>query len=175
MASIKKIKQCKINLVKDDLTAMDIEAIVFYANPDLSLGSGYGNEISMRGGPSIKKELEVIKSCETGKAVITNGGELKAKYIIHAVGPRFQEIDSNQKLKETIINSLNIASEAGISQIGFPPMGSGFFGIPLIDCANLMLESFREFLEEGSTIKEITLVAKDLRELKPFQDALASI
>ena len=86
-----KIQNCTLQLVKQDITDFEVEAFVFYAEPNLALGSGYGSAIARRGGPSIKAELDKIGSVSKTDAVITEGGSLKAKYIVHAVGPTFQE------------------------------------------------------------------------------------
>jgi O-acetyl-ADP-ribose deacetylase (regulator of RNase III) len=79
-----------IRLVKGDITEQDVEAFVFYARPDLTLGSGVGTAISVRGGPTIQKELADLGPIAVGHAVVTGAGNLRAQWIIHAVGPRFQ-------------------------------------------------------------------------------------
>ena len=108
-----------INLEKGDLTMMDIEALVFYAQHDLLLGSGFGNAITVRGGSSIQEELKSYGTISTGEAVITSAGELKSNYIIHAVGPRFQETDIKKKLITTMQSVLKIAEENKIREICF--------------------------------------------------------
>lgn len=155
-----------ISIVKDDLTMMDVEALVFYAKSDLSLGSGYGNAISTRGGPSIKKELEEVKKPKVTEAVITNAGHLNAKYIIHAVGPAFQEENTNQKLEKTIENIYKVAKEAKIENLAFPIVGSGFYGIPPEDSIKIMFETTKREISNGTTLKKITFCGNDNRELK---------
>ena len=88
-----KVKQSLIRLMKGDITALEIEAFVYYARPDLVLGTGFGGAISVRGGPKIQEELKKLGVIRTGEAVTTSAGNMKAKYIIHAAGPRFQEED----------------------------------------------------------------------------------
>jgi O-acetyl-ADP-ribose deacetylase (regulator of RNase III) len=90
----------------------------------LKLGAGFGGAIAVRGGPQIQKDLDKLAPVGPYQAVISNAGELKAKYIIHANGPKFQEEDMEGKIKTTIINSLKLADEKGIKKIAFPPMGS---------------------------------------------------
>jgi O-acetyl-ADP-ribose deacetylase (regulator of RNase III) len=170
MSNKKKIGDSEVSLVKSDQTLMEVEAIVFFANPNLQLGSGFGSAISMRGGPSIKKQLDEIGHCNLGESVITEAGELPAKYIIHAVGPRFQEPDIESKLKATMINSLKIAEEKGITQIAYPPMGTGFFGISLAMCAKVMFDSIKEYLSGRSKIKEVIVCVGDNRELRAFEE-----
>jgi len=85
----KKIKDSILRLEKGDLTAMEIETIVHYAQPDLVLGSGFGSAIAARGGMSIQEELKKYGSIKTGEAVVTSAGGLNSDFIVHAVGPRF--------------------------------------------------------------------------------------
>jgi O-acetyl-ADP-ribose deacetylase (regulator of RNase III) len=167
--------ECKINdsivrLQKGDLTAMDIESIVFYASPDLVLGSGFGSAIAARGGMAIQEELKPYGTISTGEAVVTKAGELKSNYIIHAVGPQFQEIDTEQKLQKTVQSALRVASEKGILKIAFPPMGTGFYGVPLDTCARVMLETIKNHLANGSSLKEVVVCVLDNREYKAFQE-----
>lgn len=167
-----KIKNSTIRLIKGDLTDLDVEAIVFYAQSNLELGSGYGNAISMRGGPSIKKELATFDPIDVTEAVVSTAGELKANYIIHANGPKFQEPDTDRKLHDTVRNTLKQADAKGIKIVAFPPMGAGFYGIPLPTCAKIMIEEFRSHLANGSDLEEVLIVAMDSREYKPFEAEL---
>lgn len=162
-------KDSVMHLEKGDLTMMDIEAIVFYAQHDLLLGSGFGNAIVMRGGSSIQEELKTYGTLTTGEAVITSAGELKSKYIIHAVGPRFREIDIEEKLITTLQNALRIAEEKQIRKIGFPPMGTGFYGIPLELSARVMFEVIQKHLSGNSVLEKVVICLIDQREYKAFQ------
>lgn len=171
----KKVNQTTIRLIKGDITDMEVEAFVYYARQDLKLGAGYGNAIAVRGGPTIQKELDEIGGAEVGEAVITAAGNMKAKHIIHAVGPKFQEPDTDAKLRKTVTSALKRAEEKGIKQIAFPPMGTGFYGIPLSVCADVMVETIRDYLKENSTPGEIILCALDTREYDPFQAKLDTL
>jgi len=169
-----KVNQCTVRLIIDDLTALNVEAFVFYARSDLTLGAGFGNAISMRGGPTIREELERIGFAEASETVITAAGELKAKYIIHAVGPAFQEEDAENKLRITMENVLKCADENGISQLAFPAMGTGFYCIPLGSCSKVMIESIKKYLSGKTGLSEIIICANDNREYRAFVTALAS-
>ncbi len=171
----KKINNTLLRLVKGDVTDIKVDAFVFYARPDLQLGAGYGTAITQRGGPSIKKELEKINGIKTGEAVITAAGEMKAKYIVHAVGPRFQEEDEEQKLRQTMKASLKRAEEKGVETLAFPPMGTGFYGIPLDLCRKVMIEEIKKHLEGGTGLKEVDIVVMDSRESAPFEQAFKSL
>ena len=165
-----KINETIVRLEKGDITAMEIEAIVFYASPDLVLGSGFGSAIAARGGMSIQEELKPFGTISTGEAVITSAGELNSKYIIHAVGPRFQEDDSETKLRTTLLNAFNMAEEKGIRRIAIPPMGAGFYGIPLDMCARVMIEVIKKHILDDSSLEEVIICVLDQREFKAFQD-----
>ena len=171
----KKINRSTVSLVKCDITDMEIEAFVYYAQSDLKLGAGFGNAIMMRGGKSIQEELEKIGSAEVGEAVITAAGSMKAKHIIHAVGPKFQEPDTESKLRNTMINALKLAEEKEIKQIAFPLMGAGFYGIPLPVCAEIMVETIKNYLESNTGLNEVIICALDNREYAPFHTKLETL
>ena len=141
-----KINDTTFRLEKGDLTAMDIEAIVFYASSDLKLGAGFGSAIAARGGVTIQEELNPFGTISTGEAVVTGAGELNTNYIIHAVGPRFQETDTEGKLQKTMESALRAAKDKGIRKIAFPPMGTGFYGVSLDMCARVMQEVIKQYL-----------------------------
>jgi O-acetyl-ADP-ribose deacetylase (regulator of RNase III) len=104
-----KIKNSSLSVTKGDITDIGVESFVFYAGDNLKLGSGFGNAIALRGGPSIRKELEGMGPIKVTEAVATTAGNMKAKYIIHADGPKFQEENMESKLKATIENALKCA------------------------------------------------------------------
>lgn len=157
-----------LRLTKGDITSLDIESFVFYARHDLVLGSGYGTAISLRGGPSVQEELKRLGPLSTGEAVVSSAGEMKAKYIVHAVGPRFQEDDLERKLRTTVLNALQQAESKGITAIAFPAMGAGFYGVPLPVSARVTLESIRDYLEGATRIMEVVVCLLDNREFTPF-------
>ena len=86
-------------------------------------GGGVRPPVAVRGGPSIKKELEKLEPLERGEAIVTSGGNLNANFIVHAVGPKFQEENTEAKLRTTVINSLQCAEQKGLKTLAFPPMG----------------------------------------------------
>lgn len=172
----KKIKNSTISLVRGDITLMETDAFVFHATEDLKLGSGYGGAIAVRGGPKIQEALDKMGNKEVGDAVITEAGNLKAKYIIHTVAPKFQEEDLEGKLKKAMENTLKLAEEKGdIKTISFPPMGTGLYAIPLDMCANTMFNTVIKHLEGDTKIEEVVFCVLDTREFKPFDAKLNSI
>jgi O-acetyl-ADP-ribose deacetylase (regulator of RNase III) len=161
-----------IRLMTGDIAGQEIEAFVYYARPDLVLGSGYGGAIAVRGGPKIQEELKKFGKVDTGEAVVTSAGNMKVKFIIHAVGPRFQEEDTEGKLRATTRKVLQKAEEKGIKRLAFPAMGAGFYGIPLDLCARITLEAVKKHLEGQSGLEEVIFCLRDSREYKAFQERL---
>ncbi len=175
MSESRTIQNCHLRLIQQDITDLEVEAFVFYSRPDLALGAGFGSAITRRGGPSIKAELDKTGSIGLTEAVVTSGGKLKARYVVHAAGPAFQEEQIETKLQKTISNALKRAEEKGIRQIALPLMGAGFYGVPLNSCPKLMIGAFQEYLKKGSELKEIIICANDGREYRAFQSALKSL
>ncbi len=175
MADELKVKQSVIRLIKGDIIDLQIEAFVYYARPDLLLGSGFGGAIAARGGPKIQEELKKLGTVQTTDAVVTSGGNLEARYIIHAIGPRFQEENLEEKLRSTMLNALRRAEENGVQSLAFPAMGVGFYGIPPEVCARETLGAVKKYLENPTELREIIFCLKDSRELKPFQDQIKKL
>jgi O-acetyl-ADP-ribose deacetylase (regulator of RNase III) len=164
-----RIKNSKLGVIKDDITATEIDAFVFYARDDLKLGSGFGNAIALRGGPSVRKELENLGPLKVTEVVVTTAGNMKAKHIIHADGPKFQEEYIEKKLKTTILNALEAAESNGIESVAFPPMGAGFYGVPINVSAKITVDTIAEYLSKGSEIKEVVVCANDNREYRAIE------
>lgn len=164
-----------LRLTKGDITDLEIESFVFYAQHNLALGSGYGTAISVRGGPSVQEELKELGRVNTGDVVVTSAGEMKAKFIVHAVGPRFQEEDTEGKLRMTVENALKQAEAKGITAIAFPAMGVGFYGVPLPISARVTLKTIRDHLMGATSIQEVVVCLLDNREYQPFQSQLEAL
>lgn len=164
-----KINNSILKVDKGDLTALDTEAIVHYAQPNLNLGSGFGNAIAVRGGMTIQEELSTFDPISVGEAVITGAGELKADYIIHAVGPRFQESNTEDKLYKTMQRVLGLAEEKSIKRIAFPPMGTGFYGISLEVSSKVMLRAIQNHLAGETNLSEVLICVMDKREYLAFE------
>jgi O-acetyl-ADP-ribose deacetylase (regulator of RNase III) len=169
------IKEATVSLLKADITDLKVDSFVFYAREDLKLGSGYGTAIAVRGGKTIQEELDQLSPVKTTDAVISTAGELKADYIIHAVGPKFQEENTEDKLAKTIVNVLRLADEKGIREIAFPSMGTGFYGIPLTVSAEVTLETIKNYLANGSGVKRVVISLLDTREFEPYHKKLKSM
>jgi O-acetyl-ADP-ribose deacetylase (regulator of RNase III) len=171
----KKVGKTAIKVQHGDQTALEVDAIVFYAREDLQLGSGYGTAIQGRGGASIQKELDEIGSINMGESVVTDAGNMNAKYIIHACGPKFQEADIEKKLRDCMRSSLEAANKAGIKTLAYPPMGTGFYGVPLDLSADVMLESIKAAAQNGTSLEEIIICVIDHRDYVPFRKRMESV
>jgi O-acetyl-ADP-ribose deacetylase (regulator of RNase III) len=170
-----KIKNSSLGVMKADITDTEIDAFVFYARPDLKLGSGFGNAIALRGGPSIRKELENLGPLKVTDVVVTTAGSMKAKHIIHANGPKFQEENIEEKLKTTIIKVLKAAESNGIESIAFPPMGSGFYGVPIDVSASITIDTISAYLKDGCDINEVVICGNDSREYKALETKMKTL
>jgi len=164
-----------IRVQKGDLTALPVDAVVFYARQDLQLGAGFGSAIQARGGAAIKTELEKIGTVEMGGAVITSAGNMKARHIIHACGPKFQEPDREKKLRKCMQSALQQACARKLKTVAFPPMGAGFYGVPLDLCVKAMLDEVQRFLKTPSSIEEVIICVIDDREFKAFRPQLEAL
>ncbi|MFH2054527.1 MAG: macro domain-containing protein [bacterium] len=170
-----KINGKTLRLIKDDIADMELECFVFYAQHDLKLGSGFGNAIAVRGGPSIQEELKEMGSLQTTEVLLSGAGEMKAQQIMHAVGPRFLEADMENKLRKTMRNCLQLAADKGMKQLAFPAMGAGFYGVPLAMCAKVMIDTINEYLARDISLTEVIICVLDKREFDPFEAYLSTL
>jgi O-acetyl-ADP-ribose deacetylase (regulator of RNase III) len=149
------VKNKKLKLTEGNIVLLDVEAVVNAANTSLVLGGGVAGAIRSYGGPSIQEECNRIGPIQVGEAVATNAGNLKAKYVIHAVGPVSGEGKEEEKLCNATLNSLKIAEEKKIRDIAFPAISTGIFGFPIERCSVIMLKAAMEFLENHEYPQEI--------------------
>ncbi len=159
-------------LVKGDITEMAVEAIVNPANSALLLGSGVAGSIRLKGGPSIQKECDAIGHCDVGSAVLTGAGNLKARHIIHAVGPVMGSADEDRKLADATASALEIAKKNSIRSMAFPAISTGVFGFPKDRCARVMLLTTLAYLQSGSKIDRIIFCLFDDETYSCFEDEL---
>ncbi|MCU0587631.1 MAG: macro domain-containing protein [Syntrophobacteraceae bacterium] len=165
-----------IRLTQGDLTELDVDAIVNAANAQLILGAGVAGAIRTRGGPSIQEECLRLGGAIVGQAVITGAGNLKARHVIHAVGPRMGEGDEDRKLRDATENSLRRAAENGLESIAFPAVSTGIFGFPKDRCARIMLEAVRGFLSAGETsVGEVIFCLWSREDFEVFAKALEEL
>ncbi len=150
-----KINHTLLELVEGDITEMDTEAIVNAANANLILGGGVAGAIRTKGGPKIQNECDQIGGTFVCGAVKTTGGNLKAKYVIHAVGPRMGEGDEDAKLLNATLNSLKLADAEQIKSIALPAISTGIFGFPIQRCAQIMLQTTIDYLNGQTGLAKV--------------------
>lgn len=165
-----RFNQTIIELVTGDITTENTDAIVNAANSRLAGGAGVDGAIHRAGGPAIMAECRQIGSCPTGEAVITTGGNLKARYVIHTVGPIYRNGTQNEArlLASAYQNCLNLACRKGLQSISFPAISCGVYGYPIHEAAYLALKSCIEFARENTGIQLIRHVLFDQRTYDIF-------
>lgn len=170
------VKGTKIRLTRGDLADLDVDAVVNAANAQLVLGAGVAGAIRARGGPSIQEECDRIGGTTVGQAVITGAGNLKARHVIHAVGPRMGEGDEDGKLSAATLNSLKRADENNLGSIAFPAVSTGIFGFPKDRCARIMLSTVKDFLErETTSLREVVFCLWSREDFDVFAQTLQEL
>ncbi len=172
-----KVGQAVLELVEGDITQQDTEALVNAANEQLRVGGGVDGAINRAGGPKIQEEARKIGHCPTGQAVITTGGDLKAKYVIHTVGPIYQ--DGRQGEAELLASayreSLKMASAKGIKSLAFPSLSTGVYGYPVSDAARIALTTVKAYLAQHPEIELVRFVLFGKPTFEAFAAALQDI
>ncbi|MEJ5375874.1 MAG: macro domain-containing protein [bacterium] len=164
-----------LDLVQGDITEMDTDAIVNAANAQLILGAGVAGAIRSKGGPSIQEECNRIGPIQVGQAAITGAGQLKARYVIHAVGPRMGEGNEDQKLLSATLSSLRLADSHGLKSIAFPAISTGIFGFPVDRCAEIMLGAVMDYLKGTTGLDRVVFCLFGQESYNAFQAALKKL
>lgn len=171
----------KITLVRGDITREDTDAIVNAANSGLRGGGGVDGAIHRAGGPEIMEECKQIRAlqggCDPGGAVITGGGKLKARYVIHAVGPIWRGGTTNetQTLTNAYKSSLALAVQYEVLVLSFPAISTGAYGYPLDEAAKIALTTVKEFCQDSPSLKEVRFVLFDQFAFDAYKCALETI
>jgi O-acetyl-ADP-ribose deacetylase (regulator of RNase III) len=167
-----KINNTVLELIQGDLTKQTTDGIVNAANAALQMGGGVAGAIRRRGGSKIQEECNRIGGTHVGRAVITTGGNLAAKYVIHAVGPIFGEDHEDAKLKDATLNSLILADKHNLRSIAFPAISTGIFGFPKDRCATIMLSTTIAYLECPTGLEKVVYCLYDKKTLNLFEHTL---
>jgi O-acetyl-ADP-ribose deacetylase (regulator of RNase III) len=158
----------RIEILQGDLVAMDTDAIVNAANNDLQLGGGVAGAVRRRGGPQIQKECDEIGPVPVGGAALTSGGNMKARYVIHAASMQLGGKTTPQSLRSSTAHALRIAAQKELKTIAFPAVGTGIAGFPMRECAEIMLREALKHLEGATSLQKIYFVLFDQEALAVF-------
>lgn len=167
----KIINKTKISLIKGDIAAQETDAIVNAANNHFWMGSGVAGAILKAGGKIVEEQAMAEGPKQVGEAVITSGGNLKAKYVIHAASMGEGKVNIADATK----NTFKIAKENNIKSISFPALGTGVAGHPLDECAMIMLKISVEEANKSENLKEIRFVLFDNKSLKVFEEVFSKM
>ncbi len=158
-----------VQIIRGDITESDCEAIVNAANNELKLGSGVAGAIRRKGGPSIQEECDRIGPIGVGEAALTGGGNLKAKYVIHAASMGFGHPTTAESLRASTEASLRICAEKEIESVAFPALGTGVSGFPVDECARIMLSVVKDHLGKNDYPMRVQFVLWDDESYRIFQ------
>jgi len=177
------VGKATLELVMGDITDVEADVIVNAANSTLMGGGGVDGAIHQKGGPRILEECKRIRENEwpdglpTGKAVITSGGKLKAKYVIHTVGPVWfggLHIEA-ELLKQTYRNTLKLATSKGLKTIAFPSISTGAYGYPIEEASRIALVTVKAFLEKEERLDKVIFVLHSERDLEIYSVAAKTL
>jgi O-acetyl-ADP-ribose deacetylase (regulator of RNase III) len=178
-----KIGKVSVRVARGDITEIETDAIVNAANSSLMGGGGVDGAIHRRGGSKILEECKIIRATEwpeglpTGKAVITSAGNLKAKHVIHTVGPIWRRGNHGEPelLAQAYRNSLRLAVSQGLKTVAFPSISTGAYGYPIEDACSIALKAVKEFLEKKNTLDEVVFVLFSEHDLGVYMDVAKEV
>ncbi|MGQ9513933.1 MAG: O-acetyl-ADP-ribose deacetylase [Thermoproteota archaeon] len=175
-----KIGNTRILILKGDITDQDVDAIVNAANPSLMGGGGVDGAIHRKGGKVIVEECKQIREKKwpeglpTGEAVITSGGNLKARYVIHTVGPIYRGGDKGEDelLSRAYTNSLKLAVDKGLKSISFPSISTGAYGFPIERASKIAIRTVINFVKLNKGLEEVRFVLFSEGDLRTYMEAI---
>lgn len=172
-----EVNGSKLVFAQGDITKQTTEAIVNAANSSLRGGGGVDGAIHRAGGPKIMEECRKIGGCPAGEAVITTGGNLKAKYVIHTVGPIWSGGNAGEQetLTRAYRNSLALASKKRIRSLSFPSISTGAYGYPLREASKVALNTITDYLKVHPEIEQVVIVLFSDRDFQIYQETLKEI
>jgi O-acetyl-ADP-ribose deacetylase (regulator of RNase III) len=177
----KTINEAKLSVIRGDITTMNTHAIVNAANSGLMGGGGVDGAIHRAGGPAILEECKRIVSRQgrlpTGQAVITTGGKMKTRHVIHTVGPIWRGGDQEEPdlLASAYYESLKLAAANNLSSIAFPSISTGVYGYPVEEASRIAIKTVGAFLRESTSIKEVVFVLFNAEAYNAYTSSLAEL
>ena len=165
-----------LEAVRADITTLEVDAIVNAANEDLLPGGGVCGAIHRAAGPELARACAALGGCPTGEARLTAGYRLKARHVIHAVGPvwRGGSFGEPDLLADCYANSLSLAVECGARSIAFPSISTGIYGYPIEQAAPVAVRAVRDFLSQSGEIERVVFACFSASDLAVYQKVLAS-
>ncbi len=172
-----KVNQSTLEILQGDITQQEITAIGNAANSALAGGGGVDGAIHRAGGPRIMSELKSkYRGCPTGSAVLTGGGNLKARYVIHAVGPRYSGAPKDSELLSGAYRrSLELCTQNQIDAIAFPSISTGIYGYPVKEASRIALRTVIDYLKAHPEIKMVRFVLFDSRTFETYEESLKEL
>ncbi len=166
----KRIGSVLVRVVAADITDREVEAVVNAANNHLWMGSGVAGAIKHRGGQEIEREAVAKGPVAVGEAVVTTGGLLKARYVIHAA-VMGQDLRTNaEHIRAAALNALARAKQLNLKSIALPALGTGVGGFPLGECASVMLAAVEEHVKAGTSLETVEFVLFGEEALRAFEE-----
>jgi O-acetyl-ADP-ribose deacetylase (regulator of RNase III) len=165
----------RITVTQGDLTQQDVDAVVNAANNALELGGGVAGAIARKGGPAIQEECNRVGPVALGEAAVTTGGDLKARYVIHAASMALGRKTTEEHLRASTRNSLLRAKEKGLATVAFPAVGTGIAGFPMRRCAEVMLDEAADHLAGETSLREVRFVLYDAAAYETFREVYEAL
>ena len=166
----------QLQAIQADITTLEVDAIVNAANSYLQHGGGVAGAIVRKGGSIIQEESNRIGYVPVGGAALTGAGSLKARHVIHAVGPVWGEGEEDTKLKKAVKSVLSLAADKGLSSVAIPAISAGIFGFPKDRCARVIVKEIADHLAESKTsLERIDIVLMDQGIIQFFIEELSGL
>ena len=164
----------RMQMLQGDITKLAVDAVVNAANQSLLGGGGVDGAIHRAAGPELLEECRTLGGCPTGQAKITRGHRLPAKFVIHAVGPRYRDGAHGEPalLASCYTESLKLAVANGVRSIAFPAISCGIYGYPIPDAARIAVRTVLDFLVEEASVQQVLFVCLGQDVLEAYQAAL---
>ncbi len=171
-----QVNQTMLELIRADITTLDVDAIVNAANNSLLGGGGVDGAIHRAAGPQLLAECRTLHGCETGEAKMTRGYRLKARHVIHTVGPIYSGTPRDAELLSAAVrNSLRLADEHQLVSIAFPAISTGVYGYPLREAAHVILSTIIGYVRHETHLQRVIMCLYDARALNIFDETLAQL